>query len=136
MKFVKYTSKELSKIKEMLNGVMSFASQALLQKEGEVIGSEIVDGLEVREGYFLEVSKKIADRGWAEEAELLPHKAILRNTIESEGVTGSTEPVCIILRGILRKVYEKYYGGLIIINETECRGVSGGEKCVFEIKFI
>lgn len=136
MRIVKYTSRELIKIKEMMSGVMSFASYGLLQKEGEVIGSEIVDSLEKGQGYFEEVSRRIVDRGWAESAEFYADRVVFRKTIESEGVEGAEEPVCIILRGIVRKIYERYYGGLVVVNEVECRGVSGGEVCIFEVRYL
>ncbi len=136
MRVVKYTPTEIIKIKEMLAGIMSFASQGLLEKEGEVIGEEICKGVPKDDSFFNKIAEIIVEKGWAESAELKENKAVLKNTAETEGLSGSSEPVCHILRGILKKVYEKYYEGLVFVNEVQCRAVSGGDDCVFEINVI
>ena len=136
MRVVKYTPTEIIRIKEMLAGVMSFASQGLLQKEGEVIGEEICKNVTKDDSFFNKIAEIIVEKGWAESAQLSENKAVLKNTAETEGVSGSSEPVCHILRGILKKIYENYYEGLVFVNEVQCRAVSGGEDCVFEINAI
>ncbi len=126
---IKLTKEELIKIKEVYQGIMSYASIGLFFRSGEIIG-EIIARDVPRENYFEKISEILKEKGWVEEVEMSEDSVKTRGSAE---VHESNAPTCNMLRGIIRKIYEKYYGTIVNVEETKCES-RGDPYCLFEIK--
>ncbi len=125
---IKFTKEELIKIKEVYKGIMSYASVGLFFRSGEIIGEILVRDLP-RENYFEEVAKALKEKGWIEEIEFAEDHVKTKGSAE---VHDSTAPTCNMLRGIIRKVYEKYNGTIVNVDEEKCES-KGDPYCLFVI---
>jgi len=134
MRFVKISSKELVKIRELYEGLMSYACYGLFFREGVVIGEEFAEAVkESGEEYFKAMKNVLEHRGWASEVSFEDGKVTIKDSAEVE--PGSESETCHRLRGILQKVLEIHHGKKIRCTEKECKS-TGGERCVFIYEFI
>ena len=131
MKEVKLSKEELIKIKEVYRSIMSYASVGLFFRSGEIIG-EIISRDAPRENYFDEIGKILKEKGWADEIEFNKEYVKVHGSPE---VHESTTPTCNMLRGIIRKVYEKYYETIINVEEDKCES-KGDPYCLFKISMV
>ncbi|NPA74828.1 MAG: hypothetical protein GXO25_01950 [Euryarchaeota archaeon] len=125
---IKMTKEELIKIKEVYQGIMSYASVGLFFRSGEIIGEEIAKDIP-RENYFEKVAEILKERGWVEDVEFSENQVKATGSAE---VHDSTMPTCNMLRGIIRKIYEKYYGTIVNVEEEKCES-KGDPYCMFVI---
>ena len=130
MKFIKISQVELLRIKELYEGVMSHACHGLFFREGSVLGKDIVNAaLKDKTSYFQNVETLLKARGWCDEAKFEEGAVYIKGSIEAG--TKSDLPTCHRLRGIIREVYEGYYGGKVHCVETECES-QGKPQCMFK----
>jgi len=125
---IKFTKEELIKIKEVYKGIMSYASIGLFFRSGEIIGDIIVRDLP-RDNYFEKVGEILKEKGWVEDIEFTEDHVKTRGSAE---VHESNAPTCNMLRGIIRKVYEKYYGTIVNVEEEKCES-KGDPYCLFVV---
>ncbi len=125
---IKFSKEELIKIKEVYQGIMSYASIGLFFRSGEIIGDIIAQNAD-RENYFENVSEILKEKGWVENIEFGENEVKVKGSAE---VHDSTAPTCHMLRGIIRKIYEKYYGTIVNVEEEKCES-KGDPYCLFVI---
>ncbi len=131
MREVKLTKEEILGIKDVHRQIMSYASVGLFYKSGEAIGREMADKVR-RENYFAELRDILKERGWVEEIEFGEELVKVKGSIEVEK---SKVPTCDILRGIIRGIYETYYGIIVKVDEIKCESL-GDEFCVFKVRRV
>lgn len=133
MRYVKISQKELEEQRRLYESVMSNACHGLFFREGIVFGPEMAAAaLEDREHYFDKVKEAMIEKGWVEDITFDGNNITVKGSIEA---SGSQEPTCHRLRGILRHVYEAYSKDRLHCSEIQCIS-SGGEACVFKIESI
>ncbi len=126
---IKLTKEELVKIKEVYKGIMSYASIGLFFRSGEIIG-EIMARDVPREDFFNKMGEILKEKGWVEDVEFTEEYVKTKGSAE---VHESNAPTCNMLRGIIRKIYEKYYGTIVNVEEEKCES-KGDPYCLFVIK--
>ena len=131
MSEIKLSKEELIKIKDVYKGIMSYASIGLFFRSGEIIGEIIARDIP-RENYFEEVAKRLKDKGWVSEIEFSEDSVKVNGSAE---VHDSNAPTCHMLRGILRKIYEKYYETIVNVEEVKCESM-GDPYCLFQVKKV
>ena len=131
MKEIKLGKEELIRIKEVYRGIMSYASIGLFFRSGEIIG-EIISRDVPRDNYFEKIGEILKDKGWVDEIEFTKESVKVHGSAE---VHESSSPTCHMLRGIIRKVYEKYYETIIEVEEEKCES-KGDPYCLFKIGMV
>ncbi len=125
---IKFSKEELIKIKEVYQGIMSYASIGLFFRSGEIIG-DIISRDVPRDTYFEKIGEILKEKGWVESIEFGENEVKVKGSAE---VHESTGPTCHMLRGIIRKVYERYYGTIVNVDEEKCES-KGDPYCLFVI---
>ncbi len=131
MSEIKLSKEELIRIKDVYRSIMSYASIGLFFRSGEIIG-EIISKDISRDKYFEEVAKKLVEKGWVKEIEFSDESVKTKGSAE---VHESSAPTCHMLRGIIRKIYEKYYETIVNVEEVKCESL-GDPYCLFKIKKV
>ncbi len=131
MNEVKLTKEELVKMKEVYQGIMSYASVGLFFRSGEIIG-EIISSNVPRDNYFEKIAEILKEKGWVEDIEFAKEYVKTKGSIEAHE---SRTPTCHMLRGIIRKVYEKYYETIVNVEEEKCES-KGDPHCLFKINMV
>lgn len=131
MRWVKISQAELSKIKELYEGVMSHACHGLFFREGSVLGADLAEqGLKTPDRYFPAVADILKERGWVEDIQFQDRTVTVKGSVE---VGQSDIPTCHRLRGILREVYERQRGARVSCTEEECASL-GKDSCRFRVE--
>ena len=131
MSDIKLSKEELIRIKEVYKSIMSYAAIGLFFRSGEIIG-DIMSKDVPREHYFEELAKKLVEKGWVGEIEFSEDSVKVKDSAE---VYESTAPTCHMLRGIIRKIYERYYETIVNVDEVKCESM-GDPYCLFTVKKV
>jgi len=127
MRFVKISQNEMKDVRELYEGIMSFAYHGLFYKEGAILGREIATTAKAQEEFFDSASHILIERGWASSIEFQGNRVLTENSIE---IQQSNVPTCHRLRGIIKALY---HGASVNCRETECQS-TGAPRCVFKIE--
>ena len=85
-----------------------------------------------KQQYFEAARRILVDEGWVKDIQFQNDTITASSSIETE--RGGAKNTCHMLRGIIAKVYEGYFGKLMTCTEADCE--SGGKpKCVFRVNF-
>jgi predicted hydrocarbon binding protein len=134
MRFVKVSQDEITKIRNLYEGVMSYASHGLFFREGLYLGEEMARIAEKTPDEFIHViSNVLIGRGWVDSVSFENDRIIVKGCIEVSGEEGSGLETCHRVRGILSKVLEIFMQQKVNIVEAECQSL-GAENCVFKIE--
>ncbi len=134
MRFVKVSQDEIAKIRNLYEGVMSYASHGLFYREGLFLGEEMAKIAEKTPDEFIHViSNVLVGRGWVDSISFENDRIIVKGCIEVSKDDGTGLETCHRLRGILSKVLEIFMQQQVRIVETECETL-GAENCVFKIE--
>jgi predicted hydrocarbon binding protein len=134
MRFVKVSQDEIAKIRNLYEGVMSYASHGLFYREGIYLGEEMVKIAAKTPDEFIHViSNVLVGRGWVDSISFGNDRIIVKGCIEVSEDDGTGLETCHRLRGILSKVLEIFMQQKIKIVEAECESL-GAENCVFKIE--
>ena len=134
MRFVKVSQIEITKIRNLYEGVMSYASHGLFYREGLYLGEEMSKIAEKTPDEFIHViSNVLVGRGWVDSIDFENDRIIVKGCIEITEDDGSGLETCHRMRGILSKILEIFMQQKIKIIEIECQSL-GSEHCVFKIK--
>ena len=125
---IKLSKEELIKIKEVYKGIMSYASVGLFFRSGEIIGEEISKDVP-RDSYFEKIAEVLKEKGWVVDIEFAEDHVKTKGSAE---VHDANAPTCNMFRGIIRKIYEKYYGTIVNVEEDKCES-KGDPYCMFVI---
>lgn len=133
MRFVKISQDEISKIRNLYEGVMSYASHGLFYREGLYLGEGITKIADRTPDEFIHVvTNVLVGRGWAEKISFESDRIIVEGSIEvtEDGMGMET---CHRMRGILSKVCEIFMKQNVRVIEVKCQSL-GNENCVFMIE--
>jgi len=134
MRFVKVSQGEISKIRNLYEGVMSYASHGLFFREGLYLGEEMAKIAGKTPDEFIHViSNVLIGRGWVDSVTFENDQIIVKGCIEVSEDDSSGLETCHKMRGILSKVCEIFLQQKVMIVETECESL-GAENCVFKIQ--
>jgi len=133
---IRISRDELLDIRKIYENVMSYACYGLFFREGEVLGDNIAEiAMKSSEGdeekYFEVAANLLSGRGWAEKVSLTDEKAVVEGSIEAE--EGKGRPTCHILKGIIKRIYERHYDESFNCEEIECQS-KGDKACVFKLE--
>jgi predicted hydrocarbon binding protein len=126
---LRYSEAELAEMKRLYESVMSFAAHGMFFRTGKIMGKRISEKAMRSKDYFAAAAEALVDAGWAEEIDFNGKDVFVKGSIER--VNGSANG-CHLLRGVLTRVYEEYYGHGIGCAEIECEG-SGSKGCRFKV---
>ncbi|MCK4718113.1 MAG: hypothetical protein KAT70_05535 [Thermoplasmata archaeon] len=131
MRFVKITSEELKGIRDVYEGIMSYASHGLFFREGCVIGESIGKiAKEHAEDYFKVAGEVLKARGWVEDVEFHYRTAVVHGSVES---FSNNTPTCHRMRGIMKRIYEIKTDRMFGCKEAECLAI-GAKQCTFVLE--
>ncbi|MFQ5884491.1 MAG: V4R domain-containing protein [Thermoplasmata archaeon] len=133
MRFVKISQDEIAKIRNLYEGVMSYASHGLFYHEGLYLGEGISKiANKTPEEFIHVVSNILIGRGWAQKITFENDRIVVEGSIEvtEDGMGMET---CHRMRGILSKVCEIFMKQKVKVIEAECQSL-GDENCVFIIE--
>ncbi len=134
MRFVKVSQNEIAKIRNLYEGVMSYASHGLFYREGLYLGEEMSKIAEKTPDEFIHViSNVLVGRGWVDSISFENDKVVVRGCIEVTEDDGTGLHTCHRMRGILSKIIEIFMQQKVKIIEIECESL-GAECCVFKIQ--
>jgi predicted hydrocarbon binding protein len=134
MRFVKVSQNEIAKIRNLYEGVMSYASHGLFYREGLYLGEEMSKIAEKTPDEFIHViSNVLVGRGWVDSIVFENDRIVVRGCIEVTEDDGTGLQTCHRMRGILSKIIEIFMQQKVKIIETECESL-GSESCVFKIQ--
>ncbi len=133
---IRISRDELLDIRKIYENVMSYACYGLFFRKGEVLGDNIADiAMKSSEGekekYFEVAANLLAGRGWVEKAIMSDDKVVAEGSIEVE--EGKGQPTCYVLKGIIKRIYEKHYDESFNCEEIECQS-KGDDACVFKLE--
>lgn len=133
MRFVKISQSEISKIRNLYEGVMSYASHGLFFREGLYMGEEISRIANKTPDEFIQVvSNILVGRGWVEKITFESDRIVLKGCIEVSQDVSDME-TCHRMRGILSRICEIFMNQKVSCVEVECESL-GDENCVFTIE--
>jgi predicted hydrocarbon binding protein len=132
MKFVKISSDELAKARQLYESIMSYACHGLFFREGILYGAEIAKIADSNSDDYLNAAAKImVARGWVESVDFREREAIVKGSVEVK--SNSESETCHRVRGIVSRVYEGHLGGPVRCTETSCES-TGKTSCVFIVE--
>ncbi len=133
MRFVKVSQHEIAKIRNLYEGVMSYASHGLFYREGLYLGEEMARIAEKTPDEFIHViSNVLVGRGWVDTIAFENDRILVKGCIEVCEDDGTGLETCHRMRGILSKILEIFMQQRVKIIECECESL-GAENCVFKI---
>jgi predicted hydrocarbon binding protein len=133
MRFVKISQSEIAKIRNLYEGVMSYASHGLFYREGLYLGEEISRIANKTPDEFVDVvSNILIGRGWIEKITFENDRIVVEGCIEVTD-DGDGMETCHRMRGILSKICEIFMQQNVRCIEVECQSL-GDENCVFIIE--
>jgi predicted hydrocarbon binding protein len=131
-RFVKYRKSDIAAVRKLQESFMREAAFGLLFRTGQAVGSRIArNARPYKQQYFEAVRRILVDEGWVKDIQFQNDTITATGSIEAEKGTRNT---CHMLRGIIAKVYEGYFGKLMMCTEAECEG-AGMPHCVFRVSF-
>ena len=132
LRFVKYRRSDIAVVRKLQESFMREAAFGLLFRTGQAVGSRIArNARPYKQQYFEAVRRILVDEGWVKDIQFQNDTITATGSIESEKGTKNT---CHMLRGLIAKVYEGYFGKLMMCAEAECEG-TGKPHCVFKVSF-
>ncbi len=133
-RFVKYRRGDISAIRRLEESFMHDAAYGLLFRAGQAIGSRVARNARPYKQQYFEAARRIlVDEGWVRDIQFQDDLITATGSIEAE--KGGGRNTCHMLRGIVAKVYEGYFGKLMNCTESECES-AGKPKCVFKVNFV
>jgi predicted hydrocarbon binding protein len=131
-RFLKYRRGDISIIRRLQESVMHDAAHGLLFRTGMAVGSRIArNARPYKQQYFEAAKRMLVDEGWAKDIQFQNDTITVTSSIETEKGARNT---CHMLRGVIAKVYEGYFGKLMTCTEVDCESI-GKPKCVFRVGF-
>jgi predicted hydrocarbon binding protein len=131
-RFVKYRKSDIAVVRKLQESFMREAAFGLLFRTGQAVGSRLArNARPYKQQYFEAVRRILVDEGWVSNIQFQNDTITATGSIEIEKGTKNT---CHMLRGIIAKVYEGYFGKLMTCTEAECEG-TGKQHCVFKVSF-
>jgi predicted hydrocarbon binding protein len=131
-RFVKYRRSDISAVRRLQESFMREAAHGLLFRTGQAVGSRIVRNARPYKQQYFEAARRIlVDEGWVKDIQFQNDTITATGSIEIEKGTKNT---CHMLRGLIAKLYEGYFGKLMMCTEAECEG-TGKPHCVFKVSF-
>lgn len=131
-RFVKYRRSDITVIRRLQESVMHDAAYGILFRTGQAVGSRIARNARPYKQQYFEAARRIlVDEGWVKDIQFQNDTITVSGSIETEKGTKNT---CHMLRGVIAKVYEGYFGKLMNCNEVECESC-GAPKCIFKVSF-
>lgn len=133
-RFVKYRRGDISAIRRLEESFMHDAAYGLLFRAGQAIGSRVARNARPYKQQYFEAARRIlVDEGWVRDIQFQNDLITSTGSIEADKVAGGN--TCHMLRGIVAKVYEGYFGKLMNCAESECES-AGKPRCVFKVSFV
>jgi predicted hydrocarbon binding protein len=132
LRFVKYRKSDIAAVRRLQESFMREAAFGLLFRTGQAVGSRIARNARPYKQQYFEAARRIlVDEGWVKDIQFQNDTITATGAIEAEKGSKNT---CHMLRGIIAKVYEGYFGKLMLCSETDCEG-TGKPGCVFRVSF-
>jgi len=133
-RFVKYRRGDISAIRRLEESFMHDAAYGLLFRAGQAIGSRVARNARPYKQQYFEAARRIlVDEGWVRDIQFQNDLITSTGSIETDKAAGGN--TCHMLRGIVAKVYEGYFGKLMNCIEVECES-SGKARCIFKVNFV
>ena len=133
-RFVKYRRGDISAIRRLEESFMHDAAYGLLFRAGQAIGSRVARNARPYKQQYFEAARRIlVDEGWVRDIQFQNDLITSTGSIETDKAAGGN--TCHMLRGIVAKVYEGYFGKLMACSESECES-AGKPRCVFKVSFV
>jgi predicted hydrocarbon binding protein len=131
-RYLKYRKTDIITVRGLHENVMSEAAHGLLFRTGQMMGSRIARTARPYKQQYFEAARRImVDEGWARDIQFSNEMVVVTGSIETEKSEGCT---CHMLRGVLAKIYEGYFGKVMHCTEVECDSLGKG-KCTFKLSF-
>ena len=131
-RFVKYRKSDIAVVRKLQESVMHDAAYGILFRTGQAVGSRIARNARPYKQQYFEAARRIlVDEGWVKDIQFQNDTITVSGSIETEKGTKNT---CHMLRGVIAKVYEGYFGKLMTCTEVDCESI-GKPKCVFRVGF-
>ncbi|MEM2869996.1 MAG: V4R domain-containing protein [Thermoplasmata archaeon] len=132
-RFIKLRKSDIASVRNLQESVMHEAAPALQFRTGQALGSRIARAARpYKQQYFEMVRKILVDEGWVREIQFVNDTVFTIGSIETEKCDRTT---CNMLRGLLSKIYEGYFGKVTHCTEIECESC-GKTRCVFKMSFV
>jgi predicted hydrocarbon binding protein len=133
-RFVKYRRGDIAAIRKLEESVMHDAAYGLLFRTGNAIGSRVARNARPYKQQYFEAARRIlVDEGWVKDIQFQDDTITVQGSIETDKAVQKI--TCHMLRGIIAKVYEGYFGKLMNCSETECESAAK-PKCQFKVSFV
>jgi predicted hydrocarbon binding protein len=133
-RFVKYRRGDIAAIRRLEESVMHDAAYGLLFRTGQAIGSRVARNARPYKQQYFEAARRIlVDEGWVRDIQFQDDQITAVAPIEAD--KEARKNTCHMLRGIIAKVYEGYFGKLMNCAESECES-AGKPKCLFKVSFV
>ena len=133
-RFVKYRRADISAIRKLEESFMHDAAYGLLFRAGQAIGSRVArNARPYKQQYFEAARRMLVDEGWVKDILFANDQITASGSIETD--KAAAKNTCHMLRGIVAKVYEGYFGKLMNCAESECES-AGKPKCIFKVSFV
>jgi len=133
-RFLKYRKSDISIIRSLQESVMNEAAYGMLFRMGQLMGSRVAKSARpYKQQYFEAARRLLVEEGWAKDIQFQNDVVTVVGSIEVEKGKDST---CHMLRGVISKVYEGYFGKIMHCTEQECES-SGDAKgrCMFKVNY-
>lgn len=122
---------DLLAMKKLYEKVMSAASYGLFFRTGQIFGTHIARASIQNRAQYFEIARQIMIREhWVKEIRFQQTTVITSGSVE---VHQSPRPTCHILRGVISKIFEGYYGQKFYCHEKSCES-QGEEMCIFVLR--
>ena len=133
-RFVKYRRGDISAIRRLEESFMHDAAYGLLFRAGQAIGSRMARNARPYKQQYFEAARRIlVDEGWVKDILFANDLITVSGSIEADKTAAKN--TCHMLRGVVAKVYEGYFGKLMNCSESECES-AGKPKCIFKVSFV
>ncbi len=132
-RFVKLRKCDIASVRSLQEAVMHDAAHGLQFRTGQALGSRIARSARpFKQQYFEVVRRILMDEGWVRDIQFTNDTVVVNGSIETDRGARST---CHMLRGLLSKIYEGYFGKITHCAELECESC-GKAMCVFKMSFV
>lgn len=133
-RFLKYRKSDITIIRSLQESVMNEAAYGMLFRMGQLMGSRIAKAARpFKQQYFEAARRLLVDEGWAKDIQFQNDVITVSGSIEVEKGRDST---CHMLRGVIAKIYEGYFGKIMYCAEQECdSGEAGKGRCLFKVQY-
>ncbi|MGQ9582767.1 MAG: V4R domain-containing protein [Thermoplasmatota archaeon] len=132
-RFVKLRKCDIASMRSLQETVMHEAAYGLQFRTGQALGSRIARSARpFKQQYFEVVRRTLVDEGWVRDIQFTSDTVVANGSIETDKGSRST---CHMLRGLLSKIYEGYFGRVTHCVELECESC-GKAMCVFKMSFV